>query len=87
MHRRKLPIVIVVRNRLNTSRRGEGCEEIYDDNLQTCLSSTSSRNDVTGHHKSEERRRSNTRDGDNGRRHPPTSSHKNIVHAREADRR
>ena len=73
----------------NTSRRGEGCDERYDDHLQTCLSSTSSRNDVTGHHKSDERRRSNTRDGDNRfeRRHPPTSNHRNIVHARESDRR
>jgi hypothetical protein len=68
---------------MNTSRRGEGNEERFGDHLQTCLLSTSSRNDVTGHHKSDERRRSNTRDGDNRfrRRHPPTSSHRNIVRA------
>jgi hypothetical protein len=61
----------------NTSRRGEGCEERYDDHLRTSLSSTSSRNDVTGHHRSDERRRSNYRDG---RRHSPTSSRRHIVH-------
>ena len=68
----------------NTSRRGEGCEERYDDHLPTSRSSTSSRNDVTGHHRSDERRRSNYRDG---RRHSPTSSRRHIVHVREYDRR
>jgi hypothetical protein len=48
------------------------------------VSSTSSRNDVTGHHRSDERRRFNYRDG---RRHSPTSSRRHIVHVRESDRR